>query len=119
MFLLHAAADLRLEDGTWEEQILHHHVGSSIKILTPHQIASVVYGIKGFEAMADDLYGCDIILDEIHTYSDIIQAIVLKLIDVLKTLNCKIHDPIATFNCTINELKLNSRQTRRGTPIFF
>ncbi|WP_036879513.1 CRISPR-associated helicase/endonuclease Cas3 [Xylanibacter oryzae] len=97
IYLLHAASELKMEDGTLEERIMQRHIGASIKVLTPHQIASVVFGIKGFEAMADDLYGCDVILDEIHTYSDVIQAIVLKLIDVLKTLNCRIHIGTATM----------------------
>jgi CRISPR-associated endonuclease/helicase Cas3 len=95
--LLHAASELKVEEGKLEESIMQHQFGSSVKVLTPHQIASVIFGIKGFEAMADDLYGCDVILDEIHTYSDVIQAIVLRLIDVLKTLQCRIHIGTATM----------------------
>ena len=41
--------------------------GASVKVMTPHQIASVVFGGKGYEAMVIDLKGCDVILDEIHT----------------------------------------------------
>lgn len=29
-----------------------------------------------------DLRGCDVILDEIHTYSDAIQSIVLRIIEI-------------------------------------
>src|SRR5574344_101146 len=95
--LLHAASKLKVKDGKVEESIMQHQIGSSVKILTPHQVASVVYGIKGFEAMANDIAGCDVILDEIHTYSDVIQAIVLNLIEVLKSLRCRIHIGTATM----------------------
>jgi CRISPR-associated endonuclease/helicase Cas3 len=95
--LLHAASELKVEDGKLQESIMQHQFGSSVKVLTPHQIASIIFGIKGYESMADDLCGCDVILDEIHTYSDTIQAIVLRLIDVLKTLNCRIHIGTATM----------------------
>jgi CRISPR-associated endonuclease/helicase Cas3 len=95
--LLHAASELKLEDGKLEESIMQHQFGASVKVLTPHQIASVIYGIKGYESMANDLSGCDVILDEIHTYSDVIQAIVLRLIDVLNSLKCRIHVGTATM----------------------
>src|SRR5574344_449509 len=95
--LLHAASELKVEEGKLEESIMQHQFGSSVKVLTPHQIASIIFGIKGFEAMVDDLYGCDVILDEIHTYSNVIQAIVLRLIEVLKTLQCRIHIGTATM----------------------
>ena len=47
--------------------------------------------MKGYEAMMLDLQGCDVILDEVHTYSGISQALVLKIIHVLKAINCRIH----------------------------
>lgn len=47
--------------------------------------------------MALDLKGCDVILDEIHTYSDTIQAIVLRIIDILVALGCRIHVGTATM----------------------
>lgn len=102
IYLLHATSELKIDNGIVEERIMQRQIGASIKILTPHQIASVVFGIKGYEAMADDLYGCDIILDEIHTYSNTIQAIVLRLIDVLKNLNCKIHIGTATMSTILH-----------------
>jgi len=97
IFLLHAASSLKIEDGKLEERIMQHHIGASIKVLTPHQMASIVFGIKGYEAMTVDLQGCDIILDEIHTYSNTIQAIVLRIIEVLKALDCHIHIGTATM----------------------
>lgn len=95
--LLHAASSLKVADGKVEERIMQRMVGASVKVMTPHQMASVVYGIKGYEAMALDLKGCDVILDEIHTYSDTIQAIVLRIIDILVALGCRIHVGTATM----------------------
>ena len=95
--LLHAASSLKMADGKVEERIMQRMVGAPVKVMTPHQMASVVYGIKGYEAMALDLKGCDVILDEIHTYSDTIQAIVLRIIDILVALGCRIHVGTATM----------------------
>lgn len=96
--LLHAMSSLKLgEAGTVEEKILQRHIGASVKVLTPHQLASIVFGVKGFEALIVDLKGCDVILDEIHTYSDEMQAIVLKMVEVLAALGCRIHIGTATM----------------------
>ncbi|WP_373730509.1 CRISPR-associated helicase Cas3' [Bacteroides heparinolyticus] len=101
--LLHAASNLKLKDCKLEERIIQRHVGASVKVLTPHQMAAIVYGIKGYEAMAVDLRGCDVILDEIHTYSDVIQAIVLRIIEVLVSLDCRIHVGTATMPSVLYE----------------
>lgn len=95
--LLHAASSLKVREHDVEERILQHHPGSSVKVLTPHQMASIVFGIKGFEAMLLDLKGCDVILDEIHTYASETQAIVLKIIEILKSIGCRIHVGTATM----------------------
>lgn len=95
--LLHAASNLKLEQGKWEEHIMQKHIGASIKVMTPHQMASIVYGVKGYEAMLADLYRCDVILDEIHTYSSEIQAIVLRIIEILVNIGCRIHVGTATM----------------------
>lgn len=97
VYLLHAASGLKVRDKGIEESILQHHLGASVKVLTPHQMASIVFGIKGYEAMLLDLEGCDVILDEIHTYSSEIQAIVLKIIEILKAVGCRIHVGTATM----------------------
>ena len=44
--LLHAASSIKLEDGKIEEKILQRHIGASVKVLTPHQLASLVFGTK-------------------------------------------------------------------------
>jgi len=97
VYLLHAASNLKVKGGSLEESIMQRHVGASVKVLTPHQMASIVFGIKGYEAMAIDLKGCDVILDEIHTYSDVIQAIVLRIVEILVALNCRVHIGTATM----------------------
>lgn len=95
--LLHAVSSLKLGNKEIEEKILQRHIGASVKILTPHQMASLVFGTKGYEAMITDLKGCDIILDEIHTYSETTQAIVLKIVEILYSINCRIHIGTATM----------------------
>ena len=95
--LLHSSSFLKVSGTIIEEQIMQRQVGCSIKIMTPHQLASIVFGIKGFESMIDDLKGCDVILDEIHTYTSAIQAIVLRIIEILVNIGCRIHIGTATM----------------------
>ena len=95
--LLHAASSLKMEGKKLEEKIMQRHIGASVKILTPHQIASLVFATKGYEALIADLHDCDVILDEIHTYSDTTQAIVLKIVEILVSLQCRIHIGTATM----------------------
>lgn len=71
--------------------------GSSVTILTPHQLATIAFGQKGFETVLLDTHGCDIILDEVHTYSGISQSLVTKLIEILKMNNCRLHIGTATM----------------------
>lgn len=97
VYLLHAASNLKVKDGKLEERIMQRHIGAPVKVMTPHQMASIVFGIKGYEAMLLDLKGCDVILDEIHTYSSETQAIVLKIIEILKSIGCRIHVGTATM----------------------
>lgn len=95
--VLHASSMVVKRKGLEEETVLQPLMGSSIKILTPHQLAAIAFGMKGFEAMLLDLKNCDIILDEIHTYTGVSQSIVLKLVQVLKQINCRIHIGTATM----------------------
>ncbi len=95
--LLHAASKIVLEGKSREEKIIQGHVGAAVKVLTPHQIAAIAFGTNGYEAMIMDIKGCDVILDEIHTYTDVTRAIVLKIIQVLKYLGCNIHIGTATM----------------------
>jgi CRISPR-associated endonuclease/helicase Cas3 len=99
--LLHAASSLTIKGSSIEEKIIQGHIGSSIKILTPHQVAGIVFGTKGYESILIDIKGCDVILDEIHTYTDITRAIVLKIVHVLKDLGCRIHIGTATMPASL------------------
>jgi len=105
--LLHAASSLiETEDGDREDVVLQKHIGASIKVLTPYQLAGIAFGSKGFEAMILDLKGCDVILDEVHTYSGIAQAIVLKIVSVLKMIGCRLHIGTATMPSILyNEIR--------------
>ncbi len=97
--LLHAASRVIVNQkmNSIEEKALQDKVGSAIKILTPHQIASLVFGTRGYEAMLLDISGCDVILDEIHTYTGITKAIVLKIVEILNHFDCRIHIGTATM----------------------
>lgn len=80
-----------------DDPALQQLFGSSVKVLTPHQLSGILFGERGFEITILDIKGCDVILDEIHTYSGVSQALVLKLIYVLKKLGCNIHIGTATI----------------------
>jgi len=95
--LLHASSKVFESDKNFEENVLQDKFGASIKILTPHQLASLICGTRGFEAIAIDIAGCDVILDEIHTYSNIAQSMVIEIIKALLKLNCNIHVGSATM----------------------
>lgn len=95
--VLHSTSKVVPRKGSDEETVLQSHIGSSVKILTPHQLSALAFGMKGYEAMLLDLKGCDVILDEVHTYSGISQAIVLKLVAILKAIGCRIHIGTATM----------------------
>ena len=95
--LLHSTSRLVIEGNKIEEKVIQDKFGAAVKVLTPHQLGAIVFGTRGYEAILFDLQGCDIILDEIHTYSDIIQAIVLKIVEILNAEGCRIHIGTATM----------------------
>jgi len=94
--LLHATSKI-VTKGKIDEQILQPLAGSAVKILTPHQLAAIIFGTSGFETIMLDLQGTDVILDEIHTYSDYSRSMVLEIIKSLLRLNCRIHIGTATM----------------------
>lgn len=96
--VLHAASSVVLKNNkNYEERVLQPMIGSSIKVLTPHQLAALICGTRGFESIALDISGCDVILDEIHSYSSIAQSMVLEIVKVLLRLGCRIHVGTATM----------------------
>ncbi len=104
--LLHSASKV-VGGKNAEEKVLQNLVGSAIKVLTPHQIAAVVFGTGGYEAILLDLKGNDIILDEIHTYNGVSRAIVLKIVEVLNNISCRIHIGTATMPSDLYNKILN------------
>ncbi|AMR26246.1 hypothetical protein A0257_03470 [Hymenobacter psoromatis] len=98
--LLHATSQLVESPGKVEE-LLQPLVGASVKVLTPHQLAAIVFGTPGYEAVMLDVRGADIILDEVHTYSAQAQAMVLEIVDALRRLDCRLHIGTATMPTTL------------------
>jgi len=101
--VLHASSSVVKRNKEEEETVLQSLFGSAIKVLTPHQLAAIAFGIKGYEAILLDIKGCDVILDEIHTYTGVSQAIVLKLVEILNKLNCRVHIGTATMPTALYE----------------
>jgi len=94
--LLHSTSRLKAS-GNSVEQTLQPLIGAGVKVLTPHQIASIVFGTSGYETVMLDLHGTDVILDEIHTYSDWSGAMVREIVRALLRLDCRIHIGTATI----------------------
>ena len=94
--VLHSTSAL-LVKGNKDAESLQHFGGAAIKVLTPHQLASIIFGTAEFESMMLDLQETDIIFDEIHTYSDVGRSMVLEIIRTLLRLNCRIHIGTATM----------------------
>jgi CRISPR-associated endonuclease/helicase Cas3 len=103
----HANAKMQYDEDEIIEKVIFDKPGHSVKVLTPYQISSIVFGTAGFESTILDLVDQDVILDEIHTYNDISQAIVIKLIEILKYLNCNIHIGTATISTVLYVRILN------------
>lgn len=105
--LKHGASKLHAESKSdrtkGADEAIQSLFGASVKVLTPFQIAAIALANKGYEAMLLDLRGCDIILDEVHTYDGKAQGIVLKVIEVLTNIGCRIHVGTATMPTALFE----------------
>jgi len=96
---------IRLQHGTskitvgdnFDEELEQSLVGSSVKVLTPYQLAGIIFGVKNFESIILDIQGSDVILDEIHTYNDLSQSMVLEIVKALIHFDCCIHIGTATM----------------------
>lgn len=105
---LHGASKLRSDDDNNElDTLLQPFAGASVKVLTPYQLAAVALAAPGFEALALDLKGQDVILDEIHTYQDVGQALVHGLVRGLVQLGCRVHIGTATVPTKLYEALLH------------
>ena len=98
---VHASSRIRLRDESGkkvaEEQFRQRNPGGSVKITTPHQLASIVFKTSGHEAAALDVAGCDVILDEVHVYDNQARAMTLELVKALVQLDCRVHIGTATI----------------------
>jgi CRISPR-associated endonuclease/helicase Cas3 len=95
---LHATSSIELDDEAFDEDAdLQRHPGASVKVMTPYQMASIVFGTAGYEAMALDLRGNDVILDEVHTYDGVARSMVLQIVRMLVELDCRVHIGTATI----------------------
>lgn len=104
---LHASSRLILNESAEEEKLLQPLSGAAIKVLTPFQISAIIFGSKGYESISLDVESCDIILDEIHSYTEISASIVYELIKALLKLNCRIHIGSATMPSSLYKTTLN------------
>lgn len=103
--VLHAISKIVVGKTNTEEQLMQPLVGSSIKVLTPFQLAGIIFGISGFETILLDIKECDVILDEVHTYSGYSRSMILEVVKVLKHFGCRIHIGTATMPTALyNEL---------------
>ncbi len=101
--LLHSSSKIAVNDESQEDIVLQRLIGSSVKILTPYQLASIIFATRGFEFQIEDIKGCDVILDEIHTYTGVSKAIALKIVEALNYLGCRIHIGTATMPSSLYE----------------
>lgn len=104
--LLHSISRLKVK-GDRIEQTLQPLVGASVKVLTPHQIASIVFGTSGYETVMLDLRGADVILDEIHTYTEWSGAMVHEIVRALVRLGCRVHIGTATIPTSLYDKLLD------------
>lgn len=94
---LHATSRIETDNEWSEDADLQRHPGASVKVMTPYQLASIVFGTPGYEAMALDLRGNDVILDEVHTYDGVARSMVLQIVRMLVELRCRVHIGTATI----------------------
>ncbi len=100
---VHAAAQIEIDGDVEEETLLQKHPGAALKVMTPHQVASLIFGLPSHEAVALDIARQNVILDEVHVYNEQTQAMVLELVKALVRLNCHVHIGSATIPTALAE----------------
>lgn len=109
---VHAASRVTFERDVQEDIALQRHPGAAVKVLTPHQLAALAFGTFGHEALALDVAGQDVVLDEVHVYDDFAQAMVVAIVDALVRLECRVHIGTATIPTLLRQ----HLRTRLGGP---
>ena len=100
-----------------EDIELQQHPGAGIKVMTPHQLAGIIFGTPAHEVIALDVRGQDVILDEVHTYNDQAQAMMLEMVKALVALRCRIHIGTATIPDALANLLIEALGTEASTCI--
>ncbi len=95
--LLHGSSRVVAYQAKEEEKALQDKVGAAVKVLTPHQLMGIVFATRNYESLLLDLQGADVILDEIHTYGALTQAILFRLVEALHGIGCRVHVGTATM----------------------
>ena len=90
-----------------DTKTLSNLFGLPVKVMTPFQIMSIIFRLKGYESVIMDMKGQDVILDEIHTYTDENRTCVIELIKILKEIGCNIHICTATMPTALKEIILD------------
>ena len=80
-----------------DTKTLSNLFGLPVKVMTPFQIMPIIFRLKGYESVIMDMKDQDVILDEIHTYTDKNRTCVIELIKILKEIGCNIHICTATM----------------------
>lgn len=101
--LLHGSSRVVASGASAEEKALQDKVGAALKVLTPHQLMGIVFATRNYESLLLDLQGADVILDEIHTYNELTQAILFRLVEVLHGIGCRVHVGTATMPTALYE----------------
>jgi len=95
--VIHSSSRVVFQNLEYQEQLVQDKIGAEVKVLTPHQIASISLGLKNFESQMLDLAGQDVILDEIHVFNGIVRKMVISIVEVLVYLGCRVHIGTATM----------------------
>lgn len=90
-----------------DTKTLSNLFGLPVKVMTPFQIMPIIFRLKGYESVIMDMKGQDVILDEIHTYTDKNRTCVIELIKILKEIGCNIHICTATMPTALKEIILD------------
>ena len=90
-----------------DTKTLSNLFGLPVKVMTPFQIMPIIFRLKGYESVIMDMKDQDVILDEIHTYTDKNRTCVIELIKILKEIGCNIHICTATMPTALKEIILD------------
>ena len=104
--IAHGSSKIVKADSSYEERMVNDKVMSDLRVMTPHQLGGLAFGLKGYEFLYLDVRGTEAVFDEIHAYDGITMKFILSILKILKSMNCNIHIGTATMpTCFIKEIK--------------